>query len=643
MRELMPTLKSWTFLVVHIVNIYNFMAGILGIIDVESYKAGVKNLGACIESEFTPQINLDRDKLIADKKVADKAVTASERDVNTLSNKYNNTASKLDKTAEKKLNDELNDAKNKLKNNTTRQTDLANKIDKLKIFYPFPESLGNLLQYDTKLAEQFKKNIADFINMLPVINVRSYFINSALLEAITLVAGTGNLVTGSSWSALKDKGKSTIDCFKALLQTGGLSTLRNELTKGFKPAHGVSSSSSINLYKLPEILYYRLTTTTTNNTYNIPCEINSGFFDSRSAGWNNRGNLFAGGGTGLFAVLKQTNGLDVMPTFNLKTGSNNVDTLQISLDLINDNDTAAVANTQFIRTLHILNQWIQYGPVQFPGNLYDISIPGTGQRWFMCTANISVNSKGSIRYIGNNPKFSNLGLTTTELDEFRIPDVYSLTIEFNSLIPNNLNNFLLAKVAEGDDFMGKASFLPLLFNNLKTALNNVKDFRNDITKRKNNNIVKINQLANEAALNEYAAAQLGTSNLETDADNQDIRQTKAYKEAFNTYSAKLVTENYGEKDSSTVKYLADKLAKEEVEEIDTAIANRRAALVETAILQATIFPGIASYYKYPANSTSLASTQQRSERPVSVFNPSGQQPQKTPTTYSFNVSTNNLT
>lgn len=113
-------------------------------------------------------------------------------------------------------------------------------------------------------------------------------------------------------------------------------------------------------------------------------------------------------------------------------------------DLFNDSKDASATNFEFISRLLMFNRELQYGILQHNPSVYDVTIPGVG-RLFMSGATINVQYKGVLRKIDDIAPYipSVVDWNNDWSDhEVRIPDVYSVSIEFKSLLPNNLNNYL---------------------------------------------------------------------------------------------------------------------------------------------------------------------------------------------------------
>lgn len=180
---------------------------------------------------------------------------------------------------------------------------------------------------------------------------------------------------------------------------GGLASLYED--RGFN----VGGDDGYAVLFLPFILYYRLTTTHTNNVYELPYAINSEIMKSDGTyGWTNSRSDFGFLDTALDkasenSLIKMALGntvrINTMPSFQ-PTGETHGETITINVDLINDTDAAAAANFLMCHTLFGNNRWLQYGFVQAGASLYDVKLPGAN-RYMMCAGQFSCKAKGAFR------------------------------------------------------------------------------------------------------------------------------------------------------------------------------------------------------------------------------------------------------
>lgn len=216
---------------------------------------------------------------------------------------------------------------------------------------------------------------------------------------------------------------------------------------------------------IPYLLYTKLIASTTQNYYILP-------YDGKLI-FDTDGNYGYSGTGGLKSMSTSTNSIigkllnftgatvrvDTTPRFT-PTGDTGGITITVKLDLFNDSLWGAITNFIMINTLFPGNMWMQYHIISHAPNLYDIKVEGY-QRLFVCTGKFQCDYKGVMRkpseeFITNLLKFyvntdsksadmSNLANPFAVMNDgnsiIKIPDVYSLTLTFKSLLPNNINNY----------------------------------------------------------------------------------------------------------------------------------------------------------------------------------------------------------
>jgi viroplasmin and RNaseH domain-containing protein len=133
------------------------------------------------------------------------------------------------------------------------------------------------------------------------------------------------------------------------------------------------------------------------------------------------------------------------PIFNPSGSSSSFDGVEFKFDLINDTREHALNNMNFIYTITGNNKWIQQGVFSSSANLYDVKIPG-GQRLFMTKGTFTVAFKGAVRTLsdGNTSDFY-FG------DNTRIPEAYSISMKFESVLPGNFNTYMLGLIKGNED------------------------------------------------------------------------------------------------------------------------------------------------------------------------------------------------
>jgi hypothetical protein len=132
------------------------------------------------------------------------------------------------------------------------------------------------------------------------------------------------------------------------------------------------------------------------------------------------------------------------PKFSLEGNNPLPDTVTTTFNLHNYNIDALIANLKFIHSITAGAFWIQSGFMQVSSNLYDVEIPGRF-RYYLCKANVKVDWSGKVRSMREAqlkqirsafPKISNREAIS------KFPDMYTVTLEFYSLMPNNFNTHL---------------------------------------------------------------------------------------------------------------------------------------------------------------------------------------------------------
>ena len=320
--------------------------------------------------------------------------------------------------------------------------------------YPFSSSLEEFINNDDGIKTTSAKKYSDFLKSVPSIKIRGYYPNTALNEIFSLFGkmdiSLEDLISFKT-DAITKFFENACNIVKGLARpnsTDGMA--KNIIEKAVGKLGLGENGEDYSVYSLPYALYYALVSQTNNAIYEIPCNIPSGFFDSNgNYGWDQGDdqNIFNAGG-----FLKKIVGMfhfTTMPFFVPGTGGEG-ETINVKFDLINDTEKSALANYTFMQTLMLNNKWMQYGITQLPGSVYDVKIAG-GQRYFMCTGDFKVSTKGVMRSLGKLVgEFKPYGTET------KIPDVYSFDLTFKSLLPNNLNNYLfgIAKQNGGIKFNG---------------------------------------------------------------------------------------------------------------------------------------------------------------------------------------------
>lgn len=172
-------------------------------------------------------------------------------------------------------------------------------------------------------------------------------------------------------------------------------------------------------------------------------------------------------------------------------------------------------NFIFVNTIIPNNLPMQYGMLRHSPCLYDIKVEGL-KRMFLCSGGFTVNSGGLMRTPPPNwirtlcNKYANQGVDGGKWAGcwdpkqmvndiighklIRIPDVYTVSMKFSSLIPMNFNNFLynLSKNSRMELYTNKEAHQPSvvgeILSSIKTGLN---DEINKVIDEGNSDIAKL--------------------------------------------------------------------------------------------------------------------------------------------------------
>ena len=128
--------------------------------------------------------------------------------------------------------------------------------------------------------------------------------------------------------------------------------------------------------------------------------------------------------------------------------------IQVQFELFNDDADGAIENFLFLNTIFPMNRFIQYHIFQYNPAVYDIKIEGFN-RFYMCSAKMQCEYKGVAREPSDkffrclkrfvNPYYMSVFGDIEKVKEnklIKIPDIYSFTLTFTSLLPNSMNNYL---------------------------------------------------------------------------------------------------------------------------------------------------------------------------------------------------------
>ena len=215
-------------------------------------------------------------------------------------------------------------------------------------------------------------------------------------------------------------------------------------------------------------LYYRMIGATTTNRYVIPYSGQEIFNTNGTDGWPggiSHGNIGSGNssfvGTLLNFALGSNFKIVTEPIWQGSSGGEGGG-ITVTFSLYNDTKEHAINNFIFVNTICPSNLFLQYGIWQLPPSVYDVKIEG-GRRWYMCKGSMQCTYKGVMRDLPMDlikilmEKHANKNIqnwkdyiNSKESKVLKIPDVYELTLTFNSLLPDNFNQFLFQYIGNYD-------------------------------------------------------------------------------------------------------------------------------------------------------------------------------------------------
>lgn len=303
------------------------------------------------------------------------------------------------------------------------------------IIHPFSKHLGTLIQNDSSISYthgpdgQKKITYNEFLDAIPSLQIREFVPDAKLTQTFKwfsyLKKGFDNTIHSLDSMAasgvvsvkgiLEDALKQLSNKMKGL--TSGNAPILGEVVGGLRKYYkdrgfNVGEDAGLAVLWLPFLLYYRLTTTHTNNIYEFPTLMQNNILESDGTyGWGddngsdfpildvlgNKARSIVGlASSGLATTIK----VNAMPAFS-PTGSAAATSFDIHIDLVNDSEEAAINNFLFCHTLFGNNRWLQYGFVQTGASLYDVKFPGAN-RYFMCKGKFTCKGKGAFRTPGSN-------------------------------------------------------------------------------------------------------------------------------------------------------------------------------------------------------------------------------------------------
>ena len=377
--------------------------------------------------------------------------------------------------------------------------DVKNYSGPLGIITPYPHSLARCINDDIGYKLTFSGGVRGsnendsgpgniitmekFLNMVPYIQIREYLPDARLDQVLNAfsafsdgfnkaASSTESSDDGSSLKVKLSKFASNLKDFtKKISENGGVF---NSILDGVDDLQGAKYINSPwttekgqrrSILTLPFLLYYRFLSTTTTNIYEVPYSGKSILKSDGSTGWDQTNNNFSAGYNGdyqaqsilgrLISYLGKNIKINTTPMWS--PAESEPFEMQITVDLFNDRMDSAIKNFILINTLLPNNMWTQYHIYQHNPSVYDVKINGV-QRFYMCSGKFSCDYKGVLREPStemidllcgkpgaDKKKYANNNVNArliADASTIKIPDVYSLTLNFRSLLPMNLNNYL---------------------------------------------------------------------------------------------------------------------------------------------------------------------------------------------------------
>lgn len=295
--------------------------------------------------------------------------------------------------------------------------------------HPFSQWVKTLILNDSSIKythgaknPNAKVEYDEFLDEIPALQIREYVPDAKLTQTFKWFsyfkkgfdAGLQNIDSKAfSFAGLKEEAEKIMEKIGNTMKdlTSGDAPLLQKVVAGMldlyiDKGYNIGSDNGFAVLFLPFILYYRLTTTHTNNVYEIPFSMQNEIMKSDGTyGWG-AGNQSdfglvdkalnkVGESPITKLLLGNTVKVNMMPSFQ-PTGEAKGESFTITIDLINDSDEAAVNNFLMCHTLFGNNRWLQYGFVQAGASLYDVKLPGAN-RYFMCSGAFSCKGKGAFR------------------------------------------------------------------------------------------------------------------------------------------------------------------------------------------------------------------------------------------------------
>lgn len=376
-----------------------------------------------------------------------------------------------------------------------------------------PSSISHNTQlFNEDLSYKNQKVVSSFnevLNLLPSITIREYLPDTKLDQSLNFFQDIyTNIFKGHMKKEKEDPGKNEDDVTKR--SDDLMKKLKNVVDKVMEeidskgwldlvapndadgsPGKNIDQKYS-SVIKFPFFLYYKLQSCMTSNIYELPCvPANNAMYSSDGhPGWEGASGMrllpdFAKNIPILGKMLDTlfgNMGINFTPWWDASKGSETkAPEIELKFSLFNDSRDGALANFIFVQTIIAHCRWIQYGIMQHSSALYDVSLAGIGKQ-YACMGSFDVQYKGTLR----TPSASLLGQIQSKVgsryngsaianyDTVKIPDVYDVTMKFQSLLPQNFNTFVY-NFTQTDLMNMTEAVQESGFNNLTAAVKKLKN------------------------------------------------------------------------------------------------------------------------------------------------------------------------
>ena len=315
--------------------------------------------------------------------------------------------------------------------------------------------------FDDKKASSDRKTEIDIntiFNQIPSIRIREIQQDSKMQDIASALK-----ILSEGFSVGVEVAKNMFTDFTAT--TNALSSTAEKLFEALlKPGEKLNfnytnakKDNNLLVLNYPYALYYNLIGSTTTNIYELPCDYTELQRSINANGWEYNENDGMGfGGIGSSGILgKALNFLGSNFSIKLqprwKSSDTSPQTVTITVNLFNDTLEHAVANYIMVTNLTANAMSLQYGLYKHAPAYYDVKIAGF-TRMFMCKGTINISHAGQTR-TPNVDFYKELEKYKNEYYEYnkdnfitnqwiKIPDVYKLQLTFDSLLPQNINNYI---------------------------------------------------------------------------------------------------------------------------------------------------------------------------------------------------------